>query len=89
MNHHDLFLDSGFQINRRQFFGRPLSGLVQHDGWTAQFRSFGTLRSPRVCTTKQLQAGDLFVHERRSQSYRYVGLQARLSEEYGKDLPLK
>ena len=27
MNHHDLFLDSGFQINRRQFFGRSALGL--------------------------------------------------------------
>ena len=45
MNHHDLFLDSGFQINRRQFFGGPPSGLAQRDGWLTWFGSFRTFHA--------------------------------------------
>ena len=59
MNHHDLFLDSGFQINRRQFFSAaPPSGSVQQRWLDCSVPIFsGSLHPPRACTTKQLPSG--------------------------------
>ena len=89
MNHHDLFLDSGFQINRRQFFGRSSLGL----GTAAMA---GLLNSDLFGLSSPTQG---MHHKATAKRVIYLFMSGgpshidmwdykpRLNEEYGKDLP--
>ena len=89
MNHNDLFLDSGFQINRRQFFGRSSLGL----GTAAMA---GLLNSDLFGLSSPTQG---MHHKATAKRVIYLFMSGgpshidmwdykpRLNEEYGKDLP--